>query len=322
MSFAKDAKIEVLRAKFADQSTAKAFLAGVIKSAGQLDITSGKKSILIYTELKDLFKLVRDVMQRVYHCEPSLVSTDMPNHITRYTIYVPADAEALLLDLGVFRLQGGALEFVDGIAWENLPTEACKIAFIKGMFVGCATSNIVIKRFDSRKISSGYHFEFILNSETLAEDFVKLLGEFNIPAKITIRKSNILVYIKEYQIICDVLALVGAPKSVLRLQNEATLREVRNNVNRQNNCFAANLSKTLSASMRQLDAIETISDTIGIDSLDDALCELCLIRLANPDEPLEQLVKLCSENISKSGINHRFQKIIKIADSIKSGKYK
>ena len=44
--------------------------------------------------------------------------------------------------------------------------------------------------------------------------------------------------------------------------------------------------------------------------------ELCLLRLANPNESLEDLAKICSFKISKSGINHRFRKIIQIADEL------
>ena len=58
--------------------------------------------------------------------------------------------------------------------------------------------------------------------------------------------------------ICDALALVGANKAVLNLQNEAAIRELRNNVNRQNNCLNANLNKTVNASVKQLNAINCI----------------------------------------------------------------
>lgn len=321
MSFAKDAKLEVIKTKIDADCCSMAFLSAVIKSAGQLDISNGKKSIVIFTELKELFGAICPIIEQYYGERPSLVTEEMPNKTTRYTIYIPLDAEELLTDLGVMNLGADGYEFVDGIPEFLIKQECCKISYIKGIFVGCATSNIVIKNYDNNtKNSSGYHFEFILANEVLAQDFIKLLSHFSIPAKWTTRKNNILVYIKEYQVICDILALVGASKCVMKLQNEATIREVRNTVNRQNNCFNANLSKTLSASVRQLDAINYINKTIGISSLDAPLAELCLIRLANPDEPLENLTKLYSTPVTKSGINHRFQKIEKIAKELKEKK--
>jgi DNA-binding protein WhiA len=156
----------------------------------------------------------------------------------------------------------------------------------------------------------------------LADDFVKLLEMFEIPAKVTIRKNSPVVYIKEYQLICDALALVGAPNAVLTLQNEAAIREVRNNVNRQTNCLNANLNKTVNAAVKQMKAIKIIQDNMGLENLDEPLMELCLIRLANPDESLDNLRALYSQQISKSGIKHRFDKIIKIADDIQKSRFK
>ena len=146
--------------------------------------------------------------------------------------------------------------------------------------------------------------------------------DFLINAKMTIRKKNPIVYIKEYQLICDTLALVGASKAVLSLQNEAAIRELRNSINRQTNCLNANLSKTVNAAVKQLNAIKIIQDATGLESLPDDLMELALIRLANPDESLETLRKLYGKDISKSGINHRLNKLIEIAEKIQKDKLK
>ena len=50
--------------------------------------------------------------------------------------------------------------------------------------------------------------------------------------------------------------------------------------------------------------------------------ELALLRLANPEASLEELRKLSTEELTKSGINHRFTKIIKIADDITKSKFR
>ena len=158
--------------------------------------------------------------------------------------------------------------------------------------------------------------------EKIAEDFLKLLAEFDIPAKITTRKNTPIVYIKEYQLICDALALVGANKAVLSLQNEAAIRELRNNINRQNNCLNANLNKTIGASVRQLNAIKIIQENVGLESLNEGLMELALLRLANPEATLEELRKLSTQELTKSGINHRFTKILEMAQKIENDKLK
>ena len=98
-----------------------------------------------------------------------------------------------------------------------------------------------------------------------------------------------------------------------------TIREVRNNINRQNNCLNANITKTINASVRQVMAIKKIQQTIGLEALPMNLRELCLLRLANPEESLENLTKLTKTPITKSGINHQFSRIIKIAEKIDKG---
>jgi len=104
---------------------------------------------------------------------------------------------------------------------------------------------------------------------------------------------------------------------MLEINNENAIRSVRNNINRQNNCLEANMNKTINASLRQLEAINFISATIGLDSLDESLQEICLVRLANKEESLDNLVKLLGGKISKSGLNHRLNKIIKISNELK-----
>lgn len=325
MSFAYDSKLEVLKEEITSDCCAIAFLSAIIKCSGQLNISDRKYVVEIFTEIEELYEKVNAIIKQYYGEECTFdvaEDTNIAKNI-RYRITLPSSiTEQLLVDLGIMGVDENNLKCINnGIAHFLIQDECCKKAYIKGAFVSCATSNIVIKNYNNEsKNNSGYHLEFVFNFENLAEDFIKLLAEFGITAKYTIRKNSPLVYIKEYQLICDALALVGACKSVLMLQNEAAIREVRNNVNRQTNCFNANLNKTVGASIKQMKAIKLIQETIGLENLDEGLSELCLLRLANPDESLETLRNLCSEPITKSGINHRFARIIKIAEDIKKQK--
>ena len=229
--------------------------------------------------------------------------------------------DQLLKDLGVMNIdEEGLLGLENGIADFIIMDDCCKRSYIKGAFVACATSNIIIKNYDNEKSNSGYHLEFVFNFEKIADDMIKLLSELGITAKKTIRKNIPIVYIKEYQLICDTLALVGANKAVLNLQNEAAIREVRNTVNRQNNCLNANLNKTIGASVKQLNAIKIIQENVGLESLNEGLMELALLRLANPEASLEELRSLSTQKLTKSGINHRFAKILETAQKIEKDK--
>ena len=61
---------------------------------------------------------------------------------------------------------------------------------------------------------------------------------------------------------------------------------------------------------------ETIATIVGLDALSEELQEIALLRLANTEESLQDLVKLSSLKLSKSGINHRMKKILKIAEEL------
>ena len=327
MSFAYDAKLEVLKEDITNDCCAISFLSAIIKCSGQLNISDKKYVVEIFTEIKELFPKINSIIKQYYgqECELETTDDDTISKNIRYRITLPEEAtQQLLIDMGIVQLdEEGFMAINNGISNFLIADDCCKRAYVKGAFVSCATSNIVIKNYDNKTIknTSGYHLEFVFNFENLADDFVKLLGIFEIPAKVTIRKNSPVVYIKEYQLICDALALVGAPNAVLTLQNEAAIREVRNNVNRQTNCFNANLNKTVSAAVRQMKAIKIIQDNMGLENLDEPLMELCLIRLANPDESLDRLRELYSYKISKSGINHRLEKICKIADEIQKNRF-
>ena len=327
MSFAYDAKLEVLKEDITNDCCAISFLSAIIKCSGQLNISDKKYVVEIFTEIKELYPKINDIIKQYYgqECELDTTDDETISKNIRYRITLPEEAtQQLLIDMGIVQLdEEGFMAINNGISNFLIADDCCKRAYVKGAFVSCATSNIVIKNYDNQttKNTSGYHLEFVFNFENLADDFVKLLGKFEIPAKVTIRKNSPVVYIKEYQLICDALALVGAPNAVLTLQNEAAIREVRNNVNRQTNCFNANLNKTVSAAVRQMKAIKIIQDNMGLENLDEPLMELCLIRLANPDESLDKLRELYSYKISKSGINHRLEKICKIADEIQKSRF-
>ena len=94
-------------------------------------------------------------------------------------------------------------------------------------------------------------------------------------------------------------------------------RGLRNVVNRQVNCINANISKTVEASLKQVEAINYINKKIGLDSLPEDLQEVAVLRLANQEESLDELLKLSTLKLTKSGLNHRYRRILKIAQILK-----
>lgn len=323
MSFSSDAKMEVVQSELpTNKCCAIAELSALFRTCGQLSLKGGKYSVELITELSDLFARVNGLVKKIYEDfnELELMREEKPNSAIRYHIVFPVEiSQKLIYDCYIMRPTG---DFYTGIARAVVENECCKRYFIKGVFLGCASANIVIKDMkDLQKHTGGYHLEFVFSSSYLAGDFAHLLSEFNLQAKVMQRKKFWVTYIKEAELVSDLLALVGANNAVLILQNEFAVREVRNQLNRQLNCMNSNLGKMVDASIKQIDAIEKIRDTVGLESLSPTLYELCLLRLANPEENYENLSKLMTTPLTKSGVNHRLRKIVSISENINSEEF-
>lgn len=189
---------------------------------------------------------------------------------------------------------------------ENLETEEEKKALIRGIFLGSGSINDPTKK---------YHLEILLNDKDVAQYIQNILKSFNIKAKIL--EMNNTIYIKEGEEISKFLAFIGAQKAVLKYEEIRVMREIRNNVNRQVNCETANLNKTISASVMQIEAINYLKKVKKYEELPTGLQEIAELRLEYPEMSLKDLGSLLEKPLGKSGVNHRLKKIIEIADEAK-----
>ena len=86
-------------------------------------------------------------------------------------------------------------------------------------------------------------------------------------------------------------------------------------MNRTSNCDTANIGKTVNASVDQRNAILRIEEKIGLWSLSAPLLEAALLRLNHPEATLSELAALAE--IGKSGMNHRLNRLIALAEELK-----
>ena len=159
-----------------------------------------------------------------------------------------------------------------------------------------------------------YHLEIRLENEEDRKKLVEIINNFKIKVKILNRKYSYSIYIKDGEEISKFLALIGANRSVLRYEDIRVLKETKNNVNRKVNCETANLNKTVTASVIQVQAIEKIIKQKRFNTLPKNLQEIASLRLENPDATLAELGKMLKTPIGKSGVNHRLKKIIEISE--------
>lgn len=186
--------------------------------------------------------------------------------------------------------------------------DECYGAFIKGVFLSCGTVSNPDKN---------YHMEFVIPHIKLSKDLLKILNDLDFNAKYILRKYSNVIYLKDSENIEDMLTMMGAVNSSLHIMGIKIQKDVRNKINRQMNFESANMSRSIEAGLNQVNAIKIIEKKQGLGSLPDELRELAQLRLDNPDMSLKELGASLNPPISRSGVNHRFEKIISIAENYK-----
>ena len=180
---------------------------------------------------------------------------------------------------------------------------------MRGAFLACGSLT------DPEK---GYHFEIACDNPRHAEYLMRILTAFSLHPKTVERKRYHVVYIKESQEISDLLNLMGAHHALMDMENVRILKDMKNRVNRRVNCETANLNKTVSAAVRQIEDITYIRDTRGLSTLPKNLQQLAELRLSEPDITLAELGERLDPPLGKSGVNHRLRKISEIADELRT----
>ena len=288
-----DCKQQILSTLKNNNCCSLAFLNAVISCNSQIDLDNST----ILVNIEEIVKT--KVVQIITNFYPSLVLHSWENFLL---------------------IKGNIFEFLNGINFDNnlsldcFASECDKITLIKSLFL---LNGHFYYNQDNSKNSKGYNLEFSFKKEGLADYCLLLLNMFNFDFKKIKRQTSFVLYTKNSNTICDLFVFLGAGYAALEMQNNLAVRELRNNVNRQNNCFESNLDKTIKTSNLQLTAINFIIENYSIDYLDDSLKEVALARLANPDISLNDLKTILNNKLSRAGIKYRLDKIIDLYNKLK-----
>lgn len=181
-------------------------------------------------------------------------------------------------------------------------------AIVRGSFMGAGSIT---------NPKSKYHLEIVFQTEENALKVNHILNHFEINSKVLKRAKNYIVYIKDGKEISNFLAFIGANSSMLKFEENRVIRDVRNNVNRIVNCETANLNKVIKTSVKQIEDIKFIKKSNKFNELSEGEKELASLRLDNPEASLTELGKMLTNQISKSGVNHRMKSIEKKAEELR-----
>ena len=313
MSFSGNVKDELSRQCSSARHCQIAEISAIISMCGRILISeTNKYTVKIHTENIAVARKYFTLLKKTFNIDTEN-SVRQSSKLRMYTVSINHHDDAIKV------LQASKLLSEDGDIYENLSLsdnliiqrECCKRAFIRGAFLASGSIS------DPEKF---YHFEIVCAAQNKALQLQCIILNFNIDAKIVERKKHFVVYIKEGAGIVDILNVMEAHVALMNLENVRILKEMRNSVNRKVNCETANLNKTVSAAVKQIEDIKFIRDTVGLSMLSENLEEIARLRLDNPDSSLKELGEMLNPTVGKSGVNHRLRKIAKIAEELRGGK--
>lgn len=305
MSFSSNVKEELSRNETGARHCKIAELAGFLRFCGDITREEGEYRIQIHTETvsvaKRFYKLVKELFK--IQAKIQVSRNDFLKRSRNYTVSVDNHPDSVLILKTVKLMESDKAGMV-------LQNTCCKRAYIRGAFQAAGSMS------DPEK---NYHFEIVSSDEQTAKQLKEVLNFFELDAKIVLRKKYYVVYMKEGSKIVDVLNIMEAHIALMKLENVRILKEMRNTVNRRVNCETANINKTVSAAVKQVEDIEYIMKHKGIHHLNQGLQDIAYLRLENPEATLKELGDMLDPPVGKSGVNHRLKKISKMAEDMRSG---
>lgn len=305
MSFSSEVKGELAEHIDSSRHCQIAELAALFVCNGKIECDKAGKTILaIQSENEQVIRKSFTLLQKSFNICTG-VTLKSPYLLE---IYGDGDVRKLMQALKLPEPSAEKLPEYDVVNSLLIKNSCCRRAFLRGAFLAAGSMS------DPEK---SYHLEFVCRSEHQAAQLQEILFDFQIEARIIVRKNHYIVYIKEGSGIVDLLNVTGAHISLMNLENLRIVKEMRNSINRRVNCEAANITKTVNASSKQTEDIVLIQNTLGLKGLPDSLREIAEIRLEYPDATLKELGRYLNPPVGKSGVNHRLRKLSEIAERIR-----
>ena len=300
MSFSNQVKIEICEGYKMPDSCKASMLYGLLCSARAYS----ERKIEFLSECSEVATCFSKLAGRLYHINIPVVTIFASKEQKKDLYFVKIDdSKVCKMICDSFNCE----KFSDTIGLLSLD-EAITLAFIKGLFLGCGSV---------ADPNAEYHLEFSFKNKDNAIFAQNMLSSLEFSPKAMVRRENFIVYFKDSGAIEDILTGIGAVKKCLELMDSKVIKDLRNRINRRNNCETANMKKTLDVALNQVDSINYIISKRGMGYLDDDLQKIADYRLENPEMSLNQLTELVNGEFSKSGIDRRLKKIVKIAEDLK-----
>lgn len=309
MSFAAQTKKE-LTAIVNEPCCALAELQALVELNGEVKHVDGRRTLDVETENVSTARRIYTELRKTVGVHPE-VSVRKKMRLKKnnvYSVRLQQGIDTALRQLGLEAEADGAICLTKSVP----EATCCRRAYLRGAFLAAGSVN--------DPGSNSYHLEMTVHSLQEARRLQELMDEYDLRPKVIPRKNGFVVYLKEGEKIVELLSVIGAHQALLRFEDIRILKGMRNQVNRLVNCETANMNKTISAAVRQLEVIQTIDERMGLQNLPDHLREVAEMRQQFPEANLKELCDRMDNKVTKSGLNHRLKKLEQIADNLRSAK--
>lgn len=304
MSYASHVKEELANISELSSSGKMALLEALLRLNGEIQIGHGELGVSFTSSNAAVSRTFLALVKELYKCDVELIQKDTNylKKLKQYIVRITSQSETIVEEFSL-------MSNISPNREEILNNEQAMSAYLRGAFLARGSVN------DPK--TSAYHLEIVTSNEIEAIFIQRLMNYFNLNAKITKRRKDLVVYLKDVQMIKDFLRIIGTVKAVFELEDIIIKRVFASDINRAMNCELANETKTMDAANEQLKYIRYLEYHYPLDKLDSKILMIMKVRKDNPEASFQDLIKIIEdvygEQITKSGINHRFRKIKEIA---------
>ncbi|MBE6961406.1 MAG: DNA-binding protein WhiA [Ruminococcaceae bacterium] len=299
MSFSYDTKNELCRLPVQRQCCARAEAYGILLYCN----TFSSREVRIITENPQFAGRIPRLFHKAFGLKfDRLPLPEQPGKLI-FQITEQKKLDHIINTFGYDPQQNAALHINFGI----LEDECCRAAFLRGVFFAGGSITDPLK---------SYHLELNTSHRHVSQEMDPLLQDTGFLPKSVRRNGGYITYFKQSEHIEDYLTLIGAPVAAMKIMTAKMEKELSNRVNRRLNCDSANLSKTVSASQEQLEAIRRLEEAEVLDRLPDKLRHTASLRLLNPELTLTELAEEFDPPLTKSCLNHRLRKLQALAKDL------
>ncbi len=313
MTFSQLVKEELL-VQDIDPKTAKVELIAAFKAIGVLIFDSTN----IMIELKtSQIKLTKRLLEILHHEYPRTQVQTLVSEIRsfngkqkQYVLRISTDVRHILYDLKFIEDENQS--FIIGLPdiTDNLIDEDSRQVYVRTFF--CCLGSV-----NDPKNAQQYHLEITNSNKEYLQGICNILSKYNINMKITKRRSSYAAYLNKSEEIADFLKFARSFDMLFEYEDLRMERDIKAMINRLDNAEMANEMKRLVTSNAHLKAIEDLKEHNAYNGLKDKTKKVCELRIANPEESLQELADLSNGEFSKSTIKYHLAKVVELAEIYK-----